>query len=266
MQFTLTTPTLKVASELGLCSQYSGQTSCRDQNIVKFIDIAAVYKVKQILQSYCAFEKLIKTNISQLYRNYNSGDLLSTNLNVNDLLNNFNNKDSVNQFQSKTDQSIAQYSSFLSDSNIESIVTQLDQVYIKNQTSTCKTFVINNLKEIFKNHQVNNYDNGNRICDGKIVSGDNPKCENILQGQIYESQNNIFLKLDDYQNEINRQIYAIINTAINAQSANVFIESQLDDYIDEQGTLQGLNFDEVITKFSSCIAIGSFLGLFILLL
>ncbi|EAR90645.1 hypothetical protein TTHERM_00123950 (macronuclear) [Tetrahymena thermophila SB210] len=77
-QFQNAKPANRTAADLGVCSQYANQNSCCDKNMVKLIDTAALLKVKPILQSKSAFQKLVSVYVTQVNKNCSNTVLPST--------------------------------------------------------------------------------------------------------------------------------------------------------------------------------------------
>ncbi|EAR90644.1 hypothetical protein TTHERM_00123940 (macronuclear) [Tetrahymena thermophila SB210] len=77
-QFQNAKPANRTAADLGVCSQYANQNSCCDKNMVKLIDTAALLKVKPILQSKSAFQKLVSVYVTQVTKNCSNTVLPST--------------------------------------------------------------------------------------------------------------------------------------------------------------------------------------------
>ncbi|KAL4456541.1 hypothetical protein ABPG74_000648 [Tetrahymena malaccensis] len=59
-------PQVRSAQDLGVCANYSGQSTCCDTEIVKLIDKAALLKIKPIQQQKSAFQKLVSVYTTQL--------------------------------------------------------------------------------------------------------------------------------------------------------------------------------------------------------
>ncbi|EAR94908.2 transmembrane protein, putative (macronuclear) [Tetrahymena thermophila SB210] len=80
-QFLNSKPSIKSEDDLGVCSEYAGENSCCNINMVKLIDQAAFLKVKPLQQAKSAFQKFINIYKAQInencHKNINDENILS---------------------------------------------------------------------------------------------------------------------------------------------------------------------------------------------
>ncbi|EAR90647.1 hypothetical protein TTHERM_00123970 (macronuclear) [Tetrahymena thermophila SB210] len=221
----------------------------------------------KILQSNRTAQANCKINFAKAISSFTRGALCSICAGVEKVNDYFNDQgqlkisqSSVNIFQQQTDQAISCFSSFLTASNIEIIVKELNAAYIKNN-NICGQNVLTNIKAIFANSKVlNNDGKGGKICKGTTVFGDNSACEKVLQGDSNLEYNNLrFLRFDDQ--DMNRLLQSVEDSVVDPNGVNIYITSNNDNQIDENGNGIMANFDGINTNFGLNKTIGALFGL-----
>ncbi|KAL4468495.1 hypothetical protein ABPG74_004998 [Tetrahymena malaccensis] len=210
------------------------------------------------LQANKTAQATCKINFAKAISSFTRGALCSICAGVEKINDYFNaqgqlkiSQSSVNIFQQSTDQAISCFSSFLTPSNIELIVKELNAAYIKNN-DRCGTNVLDNIKTIFANPKISNDDGkGGKICKGTTVFGDNSACENLLQGDASLEKKLRLLRAED--EEINRLLQASSDAVIDPNGVSVYTTSNSDNQIDETGNGITPNFDQISTTNSMMI-------------
>ncbi|EAR88786.2 transmembrane protein, putative (macronuclear) [Tetrahymena thermophila SB210] len=81
-------PQVRNAQDLGVCSNYGGQSTCCDTEIVKLIDKAALLKIKPIQKQKSAFQKLISVYATQLNKICNPSFLVQASITADKIFSN----------------------------------------------------------------------------------------------------------------------------------------------------------------------------------
>ncbi|KAL4468497.1 hypothetical protein ABPG74_005000 [Tetrahymena malaccensis] len=210
------------------------------------------------LQANKTAQATCKINFAKAISSFTRGALCSICAGVEKINDYFNaqgqlkiSQSSVNTFQQSTDQAISCFQSFLTPSNIELIVKELNAAYIKNNDK-CGANVLDNIKTIFANPKISNDDGkGGKICKGTTVFGDNSACENLLQGDASLEKKLRLLRAED--EEINRLLQTQSDAVIDPNGVSVYTTSNSDNQIDETGNGITPNFDQISTTNSMMI-------------
>ncbi|KAL4505406.1 hypothetical protein ABPG72_002468 [Tetrahymena utriculariae] len=152
---------------------------------------------------------------------------------------------SVAAYQSATDSAITCYQNMFTSYNLDLILRELNAAYIKGNDK-CGQNVTLNVKTIFSNPKLTNSDGyGWKMCNGTTIFGNNSGCENILQGDSLLEQSVTRILQSDEQNN-NRMLQITADAIVDNSGLDIYISSQTDDAITEDGNNITPNFNSII--------------------